>query len=139
MGQRRKSRELAMQALYYFDMRKDDSGEAYRLFCKHFEPEDGIRAFFEKIVEGTIANKTGIDQLIEKFSSNWRLSRMSGIDRNVLRIAVYEILYCSDIPSTVAINEAIDIGKKYGTKDSGAFINGILDAISQNLEKNSKT
>lgn len=138
MGQRRQSRELAMQALYYIDMRKDDFETAYRLFCKHFEPEETIRAFFEKIVEGTIENRAEIDNLIEKFSSNWKLSRMSGIDRNVIRIAVFEILYCPDIPSTVAINEAIDIGKKFGTKDSGAFINGILDAISQNLENTEK-
>jgi N utilization substance protein B len=135
MGQRRQSRELALQALYYIDVCKDDSERAYRLFCKHFEPEENIRDFFEKIVKGTIENKADIDKLIETHSSNWRLSRMSGVDRNVIRISVYEILYCSDIPSTVAINEAIDIGKKFGTKDSGAFINGILDAISQNIEK----
>ena len=139
MGQRRKSRELAMQALYYFDMRKDDSDEATRLFSNHFVQEEDTRAFFEKIVEGTIANKADIDKLIESFSSNWRISRMSGIDRNVIRIAVYEMMYCPDIPSTVAINEAIDIGKEYGTKDSGAFINGVLDAISQDIKKNDKT
>lgn len=135
MGQRRNSRELAMQALYYIDLAKDDEQKAYDLFNTHFEPEEDIRAFFETIVKGTLAHKAEIDNLIETFSNNWKLSRMSGVDRNVLRIAVYEMLYCSDIPSTVTINEAIDIGKKYGTGDSGAFINGILDAISQNLEK----
>ncbi len=133
MGQRRQSRELALQALFYIDISKDDSEKAYRFFCKHFEPEENIREFFEKIVEGTIANRADIDKLIESYSSNWKLSRMSGVDRNVIRISVFEILYCPDIPSTVAINEAIDIGKRYGTKDSGAFINGILDAISQNI------
>lgn len=139
MGQRRKSRELAMQALYYIDMSKDDAETALRLFCKYSDEEADMDTFFKEIVEGAIANKAEIDELIEKFSSNWKLSRMSGTDRNVIRISVFEILFCPDIPSTVAINEAIDIGKKYGTKDSGAFINGILDAISQNIEKESKT
>jgi len=67
--------------------------------------------------------------LIERFSRNWRLSRMSCVDRNIMRIAVYEMLFCSDIPAKVSINEAIDIGKKYGTEESGAFINGILDSV----------
>ncbi len=134
MGQRRNSRELAMQALYYIDLGNEKPFEAYKLFCIHFESEEGINAFFEEIVEGTLKQKSEIDSIVENFSNNWKLSRMSGIDRNIIRIAVYEMLYCKDIPSTVTINEAIDIGKKFGTKDSGAFINGILDAISQNLE-----
>jgi N utilization substance protein B len=70
-----------------------------------------------------------INDVIERFSSNWKLNRMAFVDRNILRIAVYEILFCEDIPPRVAINEAIDIGKKYGTDGSGAFINGILDSI----------
>ncbi len=134
MGQRRNSRELAMQALFYIDLGNEKPFEAYNLFCVHSKPEEGINAFFEEIVEGTLKHKSEIDSIVEKFSNNWKLSRMSGIDRNIIRIAVYEMIYCDDIPSTVTINEAIDIGKKFGTKDSGAFINGILDAISQNLE-----
>ncbi len=134
MGQRRNSRELAMQALYYIDLGNEKPLEAYNLFCVHYEQDEGMNSFFEKIVEGTLKHKSEIDSHVEKFSNNWKLSRMSGIDRNIIRIAVYEMLYCSDIPSTVTINEAIDIGKKFGTKDSGAFINGILDAISQNIK-----
>jgi len=72
--------------------------------------------------------------MIERVSSNWKLSRMSCVDRNILRVAVYELLYCQDIPSKVSINEAIDVGKKFGTDDSGAFINGILDSIRLTLE-----
>lgn len=134
MGFRRSSRELAMQALFYLDMGKYGQDEAYRLFCINFEPTDEVKPFFEKLVMGTLENKTEIDRRIETFSSNWKLSRMSGVDRNVIRIAVYELLFCPDIPSKVSINEAIDIGKKYGTADSGAFINGILDAISVDIE-----
>jgi N utilization substance protein B len=76
-----------------------------------------------------------IDAIIERFSANWKLSRMSCVDRNVMRIAVYELLCCHDIPSKVSINEAIDVGKKFGTDESGAFINGILDSIRIALEK----
>jgi N utilization substance protein B len=124
-----------MQALYYIDMGRNDADQAYRLFCINFDPAEDIKPFFEVLVKGVLAHQAEIDRRIEQFSSNWKLSRMSGVDRNVMRIAAYEMLYCPDIPSKVSINEAIDIGKKYGTADSGAFINGILDAISLDLDK----
>ena len=73
--------------------------------------------------------------MIERYSDNWKLSRMSGVDRNILRIAVYELMYCNDIPSKVTLNEAIDIGKRFGTDESGAFINGILDGIRMALKE----
>ncbi len=78
--------------------------------------------------------RSEIDSIIERFSSNWKISRMSCVDRNIMRLAVYELLYCEDIPPKVSINEAIDIGKKYGTEESGAFINGILDSIRTAFE-----
>ena len=81
------------------------------------------------LVRGVICNKPQIDQTIETFSSNWKISRMGFVDRNILRIATYELLFCPDIPPKVTINEAVDIGKLYGSEDSGAFINGILDVI----------
>jgi len=74
--------------------------------------------------------------VIEQFSSNWKISRMSCVDRNILRIAVFELLYCADIPPKVSINEAIDVGKRFGTEESGAFINGILDSIRLAMEAN---
>jgi N utilization substance protein B len=116
-------------------MGRNDADQAYRLFCINFDPAEDIKPFFEVLVKGVLAHQAEIDRRIEQFSSNWKLSRMSGVDRNVMRIAAYEMLYCPDIPSKVSINEAIDIGKKYGTADSGAFINGILDAISLDLDK----
>ena len=79
-------------------------------------------------------NKSQIDAIIERFSNNWKLSRMSGVDRNIMRIAVFEMLFCRDIPPKVSINEAIDVGKKFGTEESGAFINGILDSIRVALD-----
>ena len=79
--------------------------------------------------------KGQIDALVERFSQNWKINRMSCVDRNVMRIVEYEMLYCDDIPPKVSINEAVDIGKKFGTQESGAFINGIMDSIRETLEK----
>ena len=118
-----------MQALFDMDMSKNSSEERIELFCENFSPPVDVLPFFKGLFCGVKTNLKEIDSLIEKFSSNWKISRMSGVDRNILRIAVYEMLGRSDIPVKVAINEAIDIGKKYGTEDSGAFINGILDSI----------
>ena len=129
MGNRRKSRELAMQALYYMDMSQDDSNEMLERFCDNFSPPKKMLPFFLKLVKGVIRGKGEIDSILERFSDNWKLNRMPCVDRNTMRIAVYELLYCRDIPYKVSINEAIDMGKKFGTKESGAFINGILDSI----------
>jgi N utilization substance protein B len=86
-------------------------------------------------VNGVIDEKDQIDALVERFSQNWKIHRMSCVDRNVMRIAVYELLYCDDIPPKVSINEAVDIGKKFGSQESGAFINGIMDSIRGALVK----
>lgn len=135
MGNRRKSRELAMQALFYMDMSQNDSKEMLERFCENFTPSKNVRPFFLKLANGVMHARPEIDAVIERFSSNWKLNRMLGVDRNIMRIAVYELIYCPDIPYKVSINEAIDIGKKFGTEESGAFINGILDSIRLALEK----
>jgi N utilization substance protein B len=135
MGIRRKSRELALQALFYMDIHQNRSAELLYRFCDNFVPSDKVRPFFMKLVAGVMKTQAQIDAVIEQYSQNWRLSRMSCVDRNIMRIAVYEILCCGDIPSKVSINEAIDIGKKYGTEESGAFINGIIDSIRIAHEK----
>jgi N utilization substance protein B len=131
MGIRRRSREFALQALFYIDMNPNAAKEKLDLYCLNFAPAENARPFFLRLVNGVLDSKHQIDAVIERFSDNWKISRMSGVDRNILRIAVYELLYCQDIPAKVAINEAIDIGKKFGTGESGAFINGILDSIRQ--------
>ena len=135
MGNRRKSRELAMQALFFIDMSQNDPNDLLDRFCENFKPSVKVLSFFLKLVKGVLGAKPDIDRIIERFSDNWKLSRMSCVDRNVMRIAVYEMLYCSDIPIKVSINEAIDVGKTYGTGESGAFINGILDSVRLALEK----
>ena len=134
MGNRRRSRELAMQALFYMDIRRIASDAVLDSFCRAFRTSNKEDAFFTELVTGVIDARADIDALIERFSSHWKISRMSCVDRNVMRIAVYEMLYRTDIPSKVSINEAIDVGKKYGTEESGAFINGILDSIHLAIE-----
>ena len=135
MGNRRKSRELAMQALFYMDMSQDDSNEMLERFCDNFSPPEEMLSFFLNLVRGVIREKGEIDSILKQFSDHWKLNRMSCVDRNTMRVAVYELLYCHDIPHKVSINEAIDMGKKFGSKESGAFINGILDSIRIAIEK----
>lgn len=129
MRNRSKAREFALQALFYMDMRENTSAELIELYCENFTPTEKAVPFFLELVKGVTKAMSEIDSVIERFSNNWKINRMSCVDRNVIRVAVYEMLFCEDIPSKVSINEAIDIGKKYGTEESGAFINGILDSI----------
>lgn len=124
-----------MQALFFMDMNRTDSEGNLELFCRNFIPSVEVLPFFEKLVRGVLGDRDEIDTFIERYSSNWKISRMSCVDRNVMRIAVFELLHCSDIPSKVSINEAIDVGKKFGTVESGAFINGILDTIRSAEDK----
>ena len=129
MGTRRISREQALQALFYMDMHHDSVEDPIGAFCKSFTKENPAQPFFHRLINGVIEHREAIDTVIEQFSSNWKLNRMSCVDRNVLRIAVFELLFCADIPPKVSINEAIDVGKRFGTEESGSFINGILDSI----------
>ncbi len=123
-----------MQALFYMDKCHDNSEETLTNFRDNFDPPEDVLPFFHRLIRGVISSGAEIDAIIEQFSSNWKISRMSCVDRNIMRIAVYELLWCHDIPSKVSINEAIDIGKKYGTDESGPFINGILDSIRNAVE-----
>ncbi len=127
-----------MQALFYMDIRNDVSTEMLAAFCENFSPSPKAQPFFLKLVNGVLETKGELDVLIEQFSKNWDINRMSCVDRNVMRIAVFELVYCDDIPPKVSINEAVDIGKKFGTEESGAFINGIMDSIRSELEKDGK-
>ncbi len=137
MGTRRRARELALQFLYQYDALTESSGES-------LSPEDQLSMFWERddariqdemkefpsaLILGTCRNLAHIDEIISRFSEHWRLSRMSKIDRNILRLAVYELIYLSGIPPAVTINEAVELGKRFGTEESGSFINGILDKI----------
>jgi transcription antitermination factor NusB len=129
MKSRTRGRELALQFLYQVDLRGESAvGERDR-FLRDEEPDKEARAFAQARIEGVLETRVELDLAIQDVAQNWDISRMAVIDRNVLRIATYELLHCKDIPPKVAINEAIEIGKRFSTSNSGAFINGILDKI----------
>ena len=132
MGIRRRGREFALQVLYQIDATHREVGKALDLFWDNFASDEEARCFCERLVRGVVEHSNEINRLVERHAEHWKMSRMTQIDRNILRMAVYELLYCQDIPPKVTINEAVDIGKKFGSEDSGAFINGILDRIKQN-------
>ena len=129
MGVRRKARESALQVLYGVDFDHAPSEAVVERYWLLFETPSDIRSFAEKLVEGVIEHKDDIDETIRHASKNWRLERMAVVDRNVLRIATYELVYMNDIPAKVSLNEAIEVGKRYGAEESASFINGILDHI----------
>ena len=129
MGSRRNARELALQALFSMDMNRDFSEPMLERFCNNFKPAVSLGPFFMQLVSGVLRTIADIDRLIEEHSKHCKLDRMSCVDRNIMRIAVFEIACCEDIPPKVSINEAIDIAKKFGSEESGAFINGIIDSI----------
>ena len=143
MGTRRQARELALQFLYQFDSLKEssDNSENVEELLSFFWDRNEIaidkdtKEFSSVLVRGACSNIQPIDEIITKFSEHWRLNRMSTIDRNILRIAIYELLHLSNIPPPVTINEAVELGKRFGTEESGSFINGILDKIREAKQK----
>ena len=129
MGHRRKAREVALQVLYQIDVSKIDVDEAIELFKSNFGmPRESVE-FSEQLIKYTLDHIEEIDNLITNCSEHWSLERMSIVDKSILRMAICEFLYCDDIPPKVTLNEAIEIGKNYGSDNSGSFINGILDAM----------
>lgn len=131
MGTRRKSRELALQALYQGELAGPNGHLDFQEFCAHFQVNKKATPYAKKLLDGVLEKGAAIDKLISNHAENWRLERMSVIDRNILRLAVYEVHYQDDVPASVAINEAVEIAKRYSTDDSGSFINGILDAMAK--------
>lgn len=131
MGRRRKARELAVQILYQCDIAKTDPEESMALFWEHFPVESEVREFCRQLVLGTLDRLAVIDELLGEASEHWSLGRMGVVDRNILRLATYELLDRSDIPPRVSINEAIEIAKKYSTPDAAVFINGVLDRVKR--------
>jgi transcription antitermination protein NusB len=149
MGSRRRGREVALQVLYQLDVQEQLSDDAaLALFWRSFatrdeEPvssekderddDDESRSFAEALVRGVRAELAAIDALLARASRNWRVERMARVDRNLLRLAVWELKWSKDVPAKVAINEAIEIAKRYGTAESPAFVNGILDRCLEEI------
>ena len=132
-AKRTKARERALQALYQIDVAAEGIDDALGRFWKSFEPvEREVMELAEALVRGVAQHRRAIDDTIERISTNWRLDRMAKVDRNVLRLAVWELVK-GDAPVKVIINEAIELGKKYGSEGTGAFVNGVLDRVAQGL------
>lgn len=140
---RSRGREYALQVLYEIDVSGKDAEVALRDYWKHFQtsenrasgppPDSATREFTQTLVMGVITRRDELDAMVEKSSINWRLDRMPRVDRNVLRLACFELAHVPGTPRKVVINEAIELGKRYGTEESGAFINGILDKVATDL------
>lgn len=129
MGARRKSRELALQMLFQYDMAGNEPDMIIETFEDLQKSKPNTREFAVRIFRGTIDHLTDIDDKIQAQAENWRLSRMAVVDRNIIRMSVYEFLHESETPKLVIIDEAIEIAKKFGTLKSSQFVNGILDGI----------
>jgi transcription antitermination factor NusB len=126
---RTRSRELALQFLYMLDLRGQDFLKEAEGFLRGEERDASTREFALHLIRGTAERLASIDQVIREIAQNWDIERMAVIDRNVLRMATYELVHCPDIPPKVSINEAIELGKRYSTQNSGGFINGVLDRV----------
>ena len=132
MGRRRQAREIALQALYVMDTAGTDPREAFALVNRRDDPGDeNTLDFALSLVSGVCASKPVLDRHIKATAENWSLSRMAAVDRNLLRLAAYELLYTPATPVNVVIDEAIEIARKFSTEDSTRFINGILDKIQE--------
>lgn len=120
-----------MQALYQIEMTGDASPATLESFWRHFEGSSKAKDFARRLVSGVMEHQKEIDRFIERSAEHWKITRMAKVDLSILRMATFELLFCPDIPLNVSIDEAIEIGKRYGSEDSATFINGVLDQVAQ--------
>jgi len=140
LGKRRQAREIAAQFLYQHDLNSGAVDESLTLFWQaQHEIAEPTRKFAEELIHGAVEHRDAIDEKIKKYTEHWELQRIAAVDRNILRLGIYEMLYRDDIPPVVSINEAVDIAKKFSTKESGAFVNGILDRLRADLTRPART
>jgi len=134
LRKRTRARELALQALYQLDLRGAEVLGDIERFLSEREAEPEVRAFARLLIDGCWQHLAELDAAIAAVAENWDIRRMAVVDRNVLRLASFELLFLDDVPPKVSINEAIDLAKRFSTADSGAFVNGILDRIRSQAE-----
>ena len=134
---RREAREKAMQVIFQVDVGRADPEEALRRTLGEGALDEASAAFARELVRGTVAYLKEIDGWIKRFTVDWDLERLAGVDRSILRLAIYELLYGEDTPSSVAINEAIELAKTFNSEESGRFVNGLLDSVRLQLEERS--
>jgi N utilization substance protein B len=132
VGKRRQSRELTLKFLYLYDLNKGDLEEQKKMFWD-WVGKDQAKDFTFQLIDSTLNNLEKVDQVINKFSDNWDIERMGTIDRNILRLASCELMFHKNVPGKVAIDEAVEIAKKYGGKQSSDFVNGILDRVNSHI------
>jgi transcription antitermination protein NusB len=130
---RSRCREWALQFLYQVEFSDPPDPAALEQFWSHFQDEGAPPAYLKELVTGVRSHLEELDALIVRYSEHWRLERMTVVDRNLLRLAIYELLYQPDIPPKVVINEAVEMAKRYGSEASGAFVNGILDQVRMSV------
>jgi N utilization substance protein B len=135
MGNRHKAREFTLQLLFALDFNHQGIDETVAMFWVDLSVPSEVRKFSDELVKGVQERIVEIDEILSNYSENWTIDRMTGVDRNILRMAIFELLYRPEIPKNVTINEAVEIGKKFGSEDSGAFVNGILDRIARDTGK----
>jgi N utilization substance protein B len=138
MGLRHKGRELALKALYQIDIRGEISNADLALFFESFAADERTDAFALRLVDGARRERLLIDSVLANALEHWSIGRLSRVDHNILRIAVYELLRMGDIPARVTIDEAIELAKSYGDQNSGRFVNGVLDQVAERLKLKDK-
>lgn len=129
MGKRRKGREFALMILYELEFRPGEAERVLKEFWRDHPAHPEVQAFADSLVRGTLEHAPEIDRIIAANAAHWSLKRIATVERNLLRLAAHELLHRPEIPEKVAINEAIELAKQYGSQESGAFVNGILDQI----------
>src|SRR5215471_9782296 len=139
MGSRREARELALQALYQLDMMGDDAERDLGMFWSYFDRPPEVTRFARELVGGVRANRERIDALIAASAEHWRLPRLSRVDLSVLRLATFELVGRPEIPRSVTLNEAVEIARRFGSEESAAFVNGVLDHIARQLAEDRRT
>jgi N utilization substance protein B len=132
MSKRHKAREYALQGLYMYEVSKSPVDNIIEFEWLDDNISKDTKEFTTQLIEGVISKLEEIDSVIKDYSKNWKFERISVIDKSILRLAIFEMLFMEDIPLAVTINECIDLGKTFGGENSGQFINGILDAIKKN-------
>jgi N utilization substance protein B len=140
---RHRAREIALQILYRYDLAKQEDNSItpqdvlneLQTHFKHFQIDESLREFASLLAAGTITEVPKLDALIESHAANWKVSRMSSVDRCVLRMATYELSHVQDTDASVVIDEAIELGKSFGSSETPAFLNGILDAVKTSLNR----
>jgi N utilization substance protein B len=147
MGTRRKSREAALQYLFQEDFigtavegsHEELLEDRFSRFCSHYQISRKARPYAFEILQGILFKRDEVDAAIREHATNWRLERIAVTDRNLLRVGVYEMLFSEDVPPQVAINEAVEIAKRFGSDDSPSFVNGVLDAVQSSRQQTDKS